>query len=123
MHRDALTTPLQIISYTLREIKDEESYMESMGQSRTSEVQRDARIGEAECNRQEHFSMFQWFRRQSEIKNNPRDCLIETALAEETRLEAKLLNDTEIELYKVGAPFKQWSRLTENFRLLRETLS
>ena len=42
----------QIISYTLREIKDEESYMESMGQSRTSEVQRDARIGEAECNRQ-----------------------------------------------------------------------
>ena len=25
--------------------------MESMGQSRTSEVQRDARIGEAECNR------------------------------------------------------------------------
>ena len=44
------TSP-QIISYTLREIKDEESYMESMGQSRTSEVQRDARIGEAECNR------------------------------------------------------------------------
>ena len=31
-----------------------------------------------------------------------RDCLIETALAEETRLEAKLLNDTEIELYKVS---------------------
>ena len=27
--------------------------MESMGQSRTSEVQRDARIGEAECNRQD----------------------------------------------------------------------
>ena len=44
---------VQIISYTLREIKDEESYMESMGQSRTSEVQRDARIGEAECNRQD----------------------------------------------------------------------
>ena len=36
------------------------------------------------------------------IKNHPRDCLIETALAEETRLEAKLLNDTEIELYKVS---------------------
>ena len=48
----------QIISYTLREIKDEESYMESMGQSRTSEVRRDARIGEAECNRQEHSFMF-----------------------------------------------------------------
>ena len=48
------TSP-QIISYTLREIKDEESYMESMGQSRTSEVQRDARIGEAECNRRGTF--------------------------------------------------------------------
>ena len=34
----------------------------------------------------------------------PRDCLIETAIAEETRLEAKLSNDTEIELYKVPAP-------------------
>ena len=35
-----------------------------------------------------------------------RDCLIETALAEETRLEAKLLNDTEIELYKVSVPLR-----------------
>ena len=38
----------------------------------------------------------------------PRDCLIETALAEETRLEAKLLNDTEIELYKVFVLFVGW---------------
>ena len=46
-----LMTQLQVISYTLRDIKDEENYMESMGQARTSEVRRDARIGEAECNR------------------------------------------------------------------------
>ena len=52
----------QIISYTLREIKDEESYMESMGQSRTSEVQRDARIGEAECNRQDKSKNLEGFR-------------------------------------------------------------
>jgi len=83
---DLFNMGISIISYTLREIKDEESYMESMGQSRTSEVQRDARIGEAECNR---------------------DCLIETALAEETRLEAKLLNDTEIELYKRNFELKK----------------
>ena len=44
------------------------------------------------------------FERKWQIKNNLRDCLIETALAEETRLEAKLLNDTEIELYKVSDP-------------------
>ncbi len=36
---------MKVISYTLRDIKDEESYMESMGQARTSEVLRDARIG------------------------------------------------------------------------------
>ena len=46
-----LMSELQVISYTLRDIKDEENYMESMGQARTSEVRRDARIGEAECNR------------------------------------------------------------------------
>ena len=102
--------------------------MESMGQSRTSEVQRDARIGEAECNRQvfdddndlwidhdrhdhgyEHHSDHQDHHHlddNSEDKDKmPRDCLIETALAEETRLEAKLLNDTEIELYKVFVLF------------------
>ena len=33
----------QVISYTLREIKDDENYMESMGQARTAEVLRDAR--------------------------------------------------------------------------------
>ena len=46
-----LTRPTQVISYTLRDIKDEESYIESMGQARTTEILRDARIGEAECRR------------------------------------------------------------------------
>ena len=44
---------------------------------------------------------------EDEVKMS-RDCLIETALAEETRLEAKLLNDTEIELYKVFVLFVGW---------------
>jgi len=85
---DLFNMGINIISYTLREIKDEESYMESMGQCRTSEVHRDARIGEAECNR---------------------DCLIETALAEEVRLESKLFNDTAIELYKRDFELKKAS--------------
>jgi len=76
---DLFNMGIQVISYTLRDIKDEENYMESMGQARTSEVRRDARIGEAECNR---------------------DSLIQTALAEETRMASKFTNDTEIELYK-----------------------
>lgn len=85
---DLFNMGIQVISYTLRDIKDEESYMESMGQARTSEVRRDARIGEAECNR---------------------DRLIETALAEETRMASKLSNDTEMELYKRNFELKKAS--------------
>ena len=65
-------------------------------------------LGRLSATGKNKFFQLKCFGSRSEIKNNPRDCLIETALAEETRLEAKLLNDTEIELYKVGAPFKQW---------------
>lgn len=83
---DLFNMGIQVISYTLRDIKDEENYMESMGQARTSEVRRDARIGEAECNR---------------------DSLIQTALAEETRLASKLINDTEMELYKRNFEIKK----------------
>ena len=62
--------------------------MESMGQARTAEVLRDARIGEAECNR---------------------DSLIQTALAEEKRMAAKFSNDTEIEQYKRNFEIKKAS--------------
>ena len=68
--------PFQVISYTLKDIKDEDEYMVSLGMARTSEIQRDARIGEAEANR---------------------DAQIETAVAEEQRLAAKLINQTEVE--------------------------
>merc|ERR1711884_784326 len=59
---------------------------ESMGQARTAEVLRDARIGEAECNR---------------------DALIQTAVAEEGRMASKFVNDTEIELYKRNFEIKK----------------
>ena len=76
---DLFNMGIHIISYTLKDIKDEEQYMVSLGMARTSEVQRDARIGEAEANR---------------------DSQIEVAIAEEQRLAARLINDIEIERYK-----------------------
>ena len=76
---DLFNMGIQVISYTLKDIKDEEQYMVSLGMARTSEVQRDARIGEAEANR---------------------DSQIETAIADEQRLAARLINDIEIERYK-----------------------
>ena len=45
---------MQVISYTLRDIKDEESYMESMGEARTSEVLRDARIGNKDITKKDN---------------------------------------------------------------------
>ena len=76
---DLFNMGIQIISYTLKDVKDDDRYMVSLGMARTAEIQRDARIGEAEANR---------------------DAGIETAIAEEQRLASKLVNDTEIERAK-----------------------
>ena len=38
---------IMIISYTIKEVNDDVDYLKSLGMSRTAEVQRDARIGEA----------------------------------------------------------------------------
>ena len=77
--QDLINMGIQIISYTLKDIKDEDRYMVSLGMARTAEIQRDARIGEAQSNT---------------------EAQIETALAEEQRLASKLLNDTEVERFK-----------------------
>ena len=76
----------QVISYTLKDVKDEDQYMMSLGMARTSEIQRDARIGEAEANR---------------------DSQIQTAIAEEQRLAAKLVNETEVERAKRSFELKK----------------
>ena len=76
---DLFNMGIQVISYTLKDVKDEDQYMMSLGMARTAEIQRDARIGEAEANR---------------------DAQIETAIAEEQRLAARLSNDAEIERSK-----------------------
>merc|ERR1712088_737439 len=76
---DLFNMGIQVISYTLKDIKDEDQYMVSLGMARTAEIVRDARIGEAEANR---------------------DAQIEVAIAEEQRLASKLLNKTEVERSK-----------------------
>merc|ERR1719474_2031667 len=66
---------IQGISYTLKDIRDEVGYLASLGKAQTAQVQKDAKIGEAEARR---------------------DAGIAEAKAEEQRMEAKLKNDTEI---------------------------
>merc|ERR1711936_1509817 len=72
---DLVNMGITVVSYTLKDIRDEEGYLKALGLARTAEVKRDARIGEAEARR---------------------DAQIKEAIAEEERMASRLLNDTEI---------------------------
>lgn len=72
---DLINMGIQVISYTLKDIQDEVGYLKALGLARTAEVQKEARMGEAVARMQAG---------------------IEEAKAEEQRMEAKLLNETEI---------------------------
>lgn len=72
---DLVNMGITVVSYTIKDISDEEGYLKALGMARTAEVKRDARMGEAEA------------RRDSQIKE---------AIAEEERMAARYLNDTEI---------------------------
>merc|ERR1712029_810515 len=73
---------ISVISYTLKDIRDEVGYLASLGQAQTAQVKKNAIVGEAEAKR---------------------DATIAEALAEEQRMEAKLLNDTEVNTAKAEA--------------------
>jgi len=72
---DLVNMGITVVSYTLKDIRDEEGYLKSLGMARTAEVKRDARIGEAEARC---------------------DAQIKEAIAEEQRMASLFLNDTEI---------------------------
>merc|ERR1712121_389195 len=72
---DLVNMGITVVSYTLKDIRDEEGYLKALGLARTAEVKRDARIGEAEARR---------------------DAQIKEAIAEEQRMASRLMNDTEI---------------------------
>lgn len=72
---DLVNMGITVVSYTLKDVRDDMGYLKALGEARTAEVKRDARIGEAEA------------RADSQIKE---------AIAEEERLAARLLNDIEI---------------------------
>jgi len=72
---DLVNMGISVVSYTLKDIRDEEGYLSALGQTRTAQVKRDARIGEAEAHR---------------------DTGIREARAEEERMRARYENDIEI---------------------------
>ncbi|XP_076455396.1 flotillin-1-like isoform X1 [Babylonia areolata] len=72
---DLVNMGIYVVSYTIKDIRDDEGYLKALGMKRTAEVQRDARMGEAEARR---------------------DAGIKESLAEEKRMQARYLNDIEI---------------------------
>ncbi|XP_026318230.1 flotillin-1 isoform X1 [Hyposmocoma kahamanoa] len=72
---DLINMGVTVVSYTLKDVRDDEGYLKALGMARTAEVKRDARIGEAEA--------------QAEAR-------IKEAMAEEQRMASRYLNDTEI---------------------------
>ena len=72
---DLVDMGFTVVSYTIKDISDDEGYLLALGQARTSEVKRDARIGESEAKR---------------------DALIKESLADEEQKAARYVNDTDI---------------------------
>lgn len=72
---DMANMGLQIVSFTIRDIRDDQGYLDALGQARTAEVKRDAQIGQA---------------------NADRDARIQAARATQTAREAELEAEARI---------------------------
>uniref|UniRef100_A0A8C6UCC8 Flotillin n=1 Tax=Neogobius melanostomus TaxID=47308 RepID=A0A8C6UCC8_9GOBI len=48
---DLVNMGISVVSYTLKDVHDDQDYLHSLGKSRTAQVQKDARIGEAQNKR------------------------------------------------------------------------
>jgi flotillin len=73
--RDLKKMGLQIVSFTIKDVRDKHGYLEALGKPRIAAVKRDADIAEAEA---------------------LRDARIQKALAEESGQKAELMRDTNI---------------------------
>lgn len=73
--RDLKKMGLQIVSFTIKDVRDKHGYLEALGKPRIATVKRDAEIAEAEA---------------------LRDARIKKAIAEEEGQKAELLRDTNI---------------------------
>jgi len=72
---DLVNMGISVVSYTLKDIRDDEGYLKSLGRTRTAQIKCEARIGEAMARR---------------------DATIREASAEEQRMRARYANDIEI---------------------------
>ncbi|KAM9119249.1 flotillin-1 isoform 2-T2 [Pangshura tecta] len=72
---DLVNMGIGVVSYTLKDIHDDQDYLHSLGKARTAQVQKDARMGEAEAKR---------------------DAGIKEAKAKQEKLSAQYLSEIEM---------------------------
>jgi len=72
---DMANMGLQIVSFTIRDIRDSQGYLDALGKPRIAQVKRDAQIAQAEADR---------------------DAMIKSSQAQQAGQEAKFLADTKI---------------------------
>ncbi|XP_028663962.1 flotillin-1 [Erpetoichthys calabaricus] len=80
---DLVNMGISVVSYTLKDVHDDQDYLHSLGKARTAQVQRDARIGEAKAKR---------------------DAVIKEAHATQEKVSAQYMN--EIEMAKAQRDFE-----------------
>ncbi len=77
---------LTVVSFTIKEIRDEVGYLEALGKKQTADVKRSAAIGEAEALKETQIAQ----------ANSQRDAQIAQAQATEEGAKAKLAADTRV---------------------------
>ena len=77
---------LTVVSFTIKEIKDNVGYLEALGRKRTADAKRDADIGVAHANKETMIAQSQAHR----------DAQIAQAQAQEEGAKAKLIADTRV---------------------------
>jgi flotillin len=83
---DLANMGLEIVSFVIKDIRDDKEYLESLGRTRTAEVKRDAVMGEAEAQRDATIAQ----------ANAARDATIQSARARQEGETAKFEADTKI---------------------------
>jgi flotillin len=83
---DLANMGLEIVSFVIKDIRDDKEYLESLGRTRTAEVKRDAVMGEAEAQRDATIAQ----------ANAARDATIQSALARQEGETAKYKADTKV---------------------------
>jgi flotillin len=83
---DLANMGLEIVSFVIKDIRDDKEYLESLGRTRTAEVKRDAVMGEAEAQRDATIAQ----------ANAARDATVQSSVARQEGETAKYRAETKI---------------------------